>query len=69
MSVSVASALAGSSASAATPAAIRVDPVSTAMVEVVLTDSVREPPIRAYTSIGTRHVYRPTCTGSPAMVA
>ena len=33
-----------------------VDPVSTAIVEVVLTDSVREPPSRAYTAIGTMHV-------------
>ena len=45
--VSVARSRAGSAPSAATPAASRVDPVRTATVEVVLTDSVREPPSRA----------------------
>jgi hypothetical protein len=67
--VSIARSPAGSSAWAATPAAISVDPVSTATVEVVLTETVREPPSRAYTTIGTMHVYSPTCTGRSAMVA
>ena len=39
----------GSSLPAATPAATSVEPVSTAIVEVVLTDSVRDPPSSAYT--------------------
>ena len=47
---------AGSSPDAATPAASSVEPVSTATVDVVLTDSVRDPPSRAYTTIGTMHV-------------
>jgi hypothetical protein len=59
---------AGSSAWAATPAAISVDAVSTATVEVVLTEMVREPPSSAYTTIGTMHVYSPTWTGRSAMV-
>lgn len=49
---------------AATAAAVRAD-----SVEVVLTDSGREVPARAYTSVGTVATYRPTWTGSPAMVA
>ena len=67
--VSIARSPTGSVPSAATPAAIRVDPVSNATVDVVLTDSVREPPSRAYTTIGTMHVYKPTSTGRSAMVA
>ena len=46
----------GSLDAAATPAASRVDAVSMATVDVVLTDRVREPPSRAYTTIGTMHV-------------
>ena len=43
------------------PAAIRLDPVRTATVDVVLTERVRDPPRRAYTAIGTMHVrYSPT---------
>ena len=38
------------------PAAISVEPVSTAIVDVVLTESVRDPPSSAYTTIGTMHV-------------
>jgi hypothetical protein len=48
----------------ATAAAVRAD-----SVEVVLTDSGREVPARAYTSVGTVATYRSTWTGSPAMVA
>jgi hypothetical protein len=55
-SVSVARSRAGSVPDAATPAASSVEPVSTATVEVVLTDSVRDPPSRTYTTIGIMHV-------------
>ena len=68
-SVSVARSRAGSSPEAATPADSSVDPVSTATVEVVLTDSVRDPPSRTYTTIGTMHVYSPTWAGRSAIVA
>ena len=44
---SVASVGAGSGLSAAIPAANSVDPVRTAMVDVVDTDSARDPPSRA----------------------
>ena len=54
--VSVARSRAGSSLDAATDAVSSVDPVSTATVDVVLTDSVRDPPSSAYTTIGTMHV-------------
>ena len=67
--VSVARSRAGSSLPAATPAASSVDPVRTAIVDVVETDSVRDPPSSAYTAIGTMHVYSPTSRGSSAMVA
>ena len=40
-----------------------------ATVDVVLTDSVRDPPSSAYTAIGTMHVYSPTSTGRSAIVA
>ena len=43
--------------------------VSVATVDVVLTDSVREPPSTTYTTIGTMHVYSPTSTGRSAIVA
>ena len=46
-SVSVARALAGSSAPWATLPATSVEAVSTAIVDVVLTESVREPPTSA----------------------
>jgi hypothetical protein len=46
-SVSVASERAGSSEPAATPAVMSVDPVKIATVEVVLTESVRDPPSSA----------------------
>ena len=68
-SVSVARSRAGSSPDAATPADSSVEPVSTATVEVVLTDSVRDPPSRTYTTIGTMHVYSPTWAGRSAIVA
>ena len=55
-SVSMARSRAGSLLSAATLAASSVEPVRTATVDVVLTDSVRDPPSRAYTTIGTMHV-------------
>ena len=51
------------------PAASSVDPVRLATVDVVLTDSVRDPPSRAYTAIGTMHVYSPTSGGRSAIVA
>ncbi len=54
--VNVASVRSGCELPAATPAANSVEPVNTATVEVVLTDSVREPPSSAYTTIGTMHV-------------
>ena len=41
----------------------------TAIVDVVLTERVRDPPSSAYTAIGTMHVYRPTCTGRLAIEA
>lgn len=44
-------------------------PVSAASVLVVETDSAREVPSSAWTSSGTSAVYRPTCTGRPAIVA
>ena len=68
-SVNIASSPNGSAAPAATPAASRLDAVSVATVDVVLIDSVRDPPSSTYTSIGTMHVYRPTSTGSSAIVA
>ena len=68
-SVSIARSPTGSVPSAATPAASSVEPVSRATVDVVLTDNVREPPSRAYTTIGTMHVYSPTSTGRSAIVA
>ena len=40
-----------------------------AIVVVVLTLSMREVPRSAYTTIGRKAVYRPTCSGSPAMLA
>jgi galactokinase len=45
------------------------DAVSIAIVDVALTLSGRDVPSTAYTSIGTRAVYRPTSTGRPAMEA
>ena len=36
--------------------ATRVEAVSVAIVDVVLTLRIREPPTRAYTAIGTMHV-------------
>src|SRR5262245_55190603 len=44
-------------------------PVRIAIVVVVLTLSGREVPSTAYTATGTSAVYRPTWTGSAAMVA
>ncbi len=46
-SVSIARSPTGSVPSAATPAAMSVEPVSSATVDVVLTDRVRDPPSRA----------------------
>ena len=40
-----------------------------AMVEVVLTLNGRDAPSKAYSSMGISAVYKPTCTGSPAMAA
>src|SRR6516162_2670140 len=45
-------------------AAVRI-----AIVEVVVTLNGREVPMTAYTTNGTKAVYRPTTSGSPAIAA
>jgi hypothetical protein len=69
MSVSVTRCDCASGEPATTPAASSVEAVSVAIVDVVVTLAVRDPPRKAYTTSSSMHVYRPIWTGMFATVA
>jgi hypothetical protein len=52
-----------------TPPASIVEAVSVETVDEVLILATREPPMNAYTTTGTMHVYKPIWTGMLATVA